>query len=76
MIGKSATKLRLLQMINIKNCVKIVNGSTCPCANKLRLITLRIPLNIHEDNANDVDILKQKIKYNKCFMEDKYIYHK
>ena len=45
MIGSAMTKMRWLQMISIKDCGKLVNGSSCPCGNKLRLVILRIPLN-------------------------------
>ena len=50
MIGSAMTKMRWLQMISVKDCGQIVNGSMCPCANKLRLVILRIPTSIYEEN--------------------------
>ena len=74
MIGSAMTKMRWLQMINVKDCGKIVNGSMCPCANKLRLVILRIPTSIYEEKSSEKDILKQQIKYNECCLKEEYPY--
>ena len=74
MIGSAMTKMRWLQMISIKDCGKLVNGSSCPCANKLRLVILRIPLTEQEEKHSKMDILKHQIDYNKCCFKEKYPY--
>ena len=74
MIANSMTKMRWFQMISVKDCSKIVNGSLCPCADKLRKVTLRIPINAYDEKECEKDILKYQIKYNKCFMKKDYPY--
>ncbi len=65
-------KFRWLQMITVKDCSKLVDGDLCPCANVLRKKLLNIPSNIYTMRTSEEDILKHKIKYNKCFYEDEY----
>jgi len=63
------TKLRWLQMVNIRDCGKIVGGDPCPCANKLRRTILRIPKTVYEKEASEKDIFNCRVKYNLCSMK-------
>jgi hypothetical protein len=66
-IASSATTLKWLQMISIRNCGKIIKGDPCPCANRLRKITLKIPISAYDEKITEKQILNEKIKYNNCF---------
>ena len=66
MIGTAKTHLQWLKMIHVRNCGKIINDTICPCANDLRKILLRIPINIHDEKLTNMKILESRIKYNKC----------
>ena len=66
MIANSVTKLRWLQMINIRDCGKIIGGDPCPCANKLRKVILRIPTTLHDKKSSEKDIFNCRVKYNTC----------
>ena len=66
-IATAATKLQWYKMISIKNCGKIIDGTKCPCAEKLRGITLKIPRTSDDKEITKKQVLEQQIKYNKCF---------
>ena len=51
-------------MIEVINCSKNYN---CKCSDDLRKIILKIPINKKDEFLIDLEIEKQKIKYNKCF---------
>ena len=64
MIPTALTKIRWLRMIEVKNCIKNHN---CKCADDLRKIILKIPINKKDEFLIDLEIEKQETKYNKCF---------
>ena len=66
-VASSATTLKWLQMISIRNCGKIIQGEICPCADRLRKITLKIPISEYDEKITEKQILKEKIKYTNCF---------
>jgi len=66
-IATAATKIQWYKMMSIRNCGKIINGDLCPCANRLRKITLKIPRTIYDVEPTKQQVLEQQIKYNKCF---------
>ena len=56
-----------IKMTNVKNCNKIIDGTKCPCADKLRRLYVTKPLAPHH-----YDIIKEKTEiqrqmYTKCF---------
>jgi|SaaInlStandDraft_7_1057024.scaffolds.fasta_scaffold140441_2 hypothetical protein len=65
MIGTAKTHIQWLKMINIKNCSKIINNK-CPCADRLRKITLKIPIN-EEEIKLERELYKQNKLYKMCF---------
>ena len=66
MIGTAKTHIQWLKMINIKNCSKIINNNKCPCADTLRKITLKIPIN-EEEIKLERELYKQNKLYKMCF---------
>ena len=55
-------------MTSIRNCKKLYN---CECADRLRKITLKIPMNSYEEKIINNDIEIEKYKYQKCFDKNK-----
>lgn len=68
----SATTLKWLQMISVRNCGKVIKGEVCPCADSLRKKTLKIPISVYDEEVTEREILEQRIKYIKCFDEKTY----
>ena len=67
MIATAKTHIQWLKMINIKNCSKIINNNRCPCADRLRKITLKIPINEEEEKVLEWNYIN-KINYTKCVL--------
>ena len=67
MIGTAKTHIQWLKMINIKNCSKIINNNKCACADRLRKITLKIPINEEEEIKLERELYKQNKLYKMCF---------
>lgn len=67
MIGTAKTHIQWLKMINIKNCSNIINNNKCPCADTLRKITLKIPINEEEEITLERELYKQNKLYEMCF---------
>jgi hypothetical protein len=66
--ASSLTILRWYQMTSIRNCKKLNN---CKCADRLRKITLKKPINAYEELQIDKEIEIEKNKYKNCFHKNK-----
>ena len=63
LVPTSKTTLRWLQMTSVKNCHKL---NKCKCADDLRRILLKIPINKPDEINIERDIKKRAEKYNSC----------
>ena len=62
----SKTIMQWVKMTKIKSCSKIINNTVCPCADKLRKLTLKQ----HQNRYDEMQTLRQiqvvTEKYEKC----------
>lgn len=70
MIPTSKTIIQWMKMTKIKDCSKIINNTVCPCANKLRGLTLKQHKNVYEEIQTNRQIQVLTEKYDKCKLYD------
>lgn len=66
MIPTSKTIIQWMKMTKIKNCSKIINNTVCPCADKLRKLTLKQNKNAYEEIQTNKQLRVLTEKYEKC----------
>ena len=62
MIPTTATKIQWLKMMNLKSC-----GVNCMCADRMRRLLLKIPLNVIDEAFTTLQIKEQKEEFKKCY---------
>ena len=66
--ASSLTILKWYQMTSVRNCKKLYN---CECADRLRKIILKIPINSYEEIIINNDIAIEKYKYKNVMIKIK-----
>ena len=70
MIPTSKTIIQWMKMTKIKDCSKIINNTVCPCADKLRRLTLKQHKNRYVEMQTLRQIQALTEKYDKCKLYD------
>ena len=67
MIPRTFTRIQWNKMINIKNC-----QSNCQCTNRLKILSVKTPLNIIDDVFIKFQIKEQMKEYDECYNKKLY----
>ena len=69
MRATSKTIIQWMKMTKIKDCSKIINNNPCPCANKLRGLTLKQHQNMYDEMQTNrqIQVLTEKYEKGKLY---------